>query len=70
MERMENKCLLFQVSKAVENPTNRSSVGVAVFVTNPLEIKVQNTKLYIMKMKICGNSHQILKKCNFRKTDN
>ena len=31
---------MFTVSslKAVENPTNRSSVGVAVFVTNPLEI--------------------------------
>ena len=32
---------MFTVSslQAVENPTNRSSVGVAVFVTNPLEIK-------------------------------
>ncbi len=32
---------MFTVSslEAVENPTNRSSVGVAVFVTNPLEIK-------------------------------
>ena len=32
---------MFSVSslKAIENPTNRSSVGVAVFVTNPSEIK-------------------------------
>ena len=32
---------MFSVSslKAVENPTNRSSVGVAVFVTNPSQIK-------------------------------
>jgi flagellar hook-associated protein FlgK len=32
---------MFSVSslKAIENPTNRSSVGVAVFVTNPSQIK-------------------------------
>ena len=29
----------------VENPTNRSSVGVAVFVTNPLEIKSAEYKV-------------------------
>ena len=31
---------MFSVSslKAVENPTNRSSVGIAVFVTNPSKI--------------------------------
>ena len=38
---------MFTVSslKAVENPTNRSSVGVAVFVTNPLEIKSAEYKV-------------------------
>ena len=38
MEKKVNKCLLSSL-QAVENPTNRSSVGVAVFVNNPLEIK-------------------------------
>ena len=40
---------MFAISslKAVENPTNRSSVGVAVFVTNPQEIKANEfTVLY------------------------
>ena len=38
---------MFTVSslEAVENPTNRSSVGVAVFVTNPLEIKSAEYKV-------------------------
>ncbi len=38
---------MFTVSslQAVENPTNRSSVGVAVFVTNPLEIKSAEYKV-------------------------
>ena len=35
---------MFAISslKAVENPTNRSNVGVAVFVTNPSEIKTKD----------------------------
>ena len=35
---------MFSVSslKAVENPTNRSSVGVAVFVTNHHKLKMTN----------------------------
>ena len=40
---------MFSVSslEAVENPTNRSNVGVAVFVTNPSKIKASDyTVLY------------------------
>ncbi len=38
---------MFTVSSltAIENPTNRSSVGIAVFVTNPLEIKQGDYKV-------------------------
>ena len=47
---------MFSVSslKAVENPTNRSSVGIAVFVTNPSKLMTQNLQLCIMRSLMFG----------------
>jgi len=47
----EKGAQMFSVSslKAIENPTNRSSVGVAVFVTNPSQIKEKEFKVMYNK---------------------
>ena len=55
---------MFSVSslKAVENPTNRSSVGVAVFVTNPSQIKDEEfTVMYNEELDLWNLSSDNLK---------
>ena len=55
---------MFSVSslKAVENPTNRSSVGVAVFVTNPSQIKDEEfTVMYNEELDVWNLSSDNLK---------